>query len=851
MTLSLYKKKRDFDKTPEPVNSKTASNGKLKFVVQKHDASHLHYDFRLEIDGALKSWAVPKGPSLDPSDKRLAIMVEDHPLEYGNFYGVIPEGNYGAGTVEIWDKGTYRSMNAVKGKEQEKILRSELKKGDIKITLNGHYLKGSFALVKIRDGKDKNWLLIKKKDKYAENGFKIDSIRSLKLHTENSKNDNNNNNAKDNSKNEFSRKAKKANLDRLKKRLSKPMLAKLSRKVFDDKNRIYEIKYDGYRIISVIDNGKAEMISRNGNNFEKEYEPVLKELETIDDKVILDGELLIEDKKGIPDFQMLQNYHSSKTGTLKYYVFDILFLNGYDLTGMPLINRKEILKEFFNKYDFNEIKLAGFKEDNGEKFFKLISKKGHEGIIAKEKDGLYYSGKRNSTWLKIKSGNQQEAVIGGYTAPKGGRKYFGSLIIGVYENDKLKYIGNCGTGFTDESLKELYELLKPLEVSKSPFTPVPVLTGHKGKPVWVKPELICNVKFSEWTNDGHMRHPVFSGLRTDKSPDEVLKETETETETETKGETETDHKKDVLQNSKNKTLTIKGKKVKLTNLDKLYWKKEKITKGDLIKYYIDVSKFILPYLKNRPESLNRHPNGINAPGFYQKDMDVKQIPDWVKTEKIYSSSNDDYIDYLICNNIATLVYMANLGCIEINPWNSVYSRPDKPDYMILDLDPGKNSFKEVVRTARVIKEVCDEIGINSYCKTSGATGLHIYFPLKAKYDYGQVRDFAKKLAEEVHSILPDITSTERAVKKRRNKIYLDYLQNSKGQTIAAPYSVRPRPNATVSAPLKWSEVNDSLKPDDFTIFNMQKRLEKTGDLWKDVLGKSIPLLKALKKLGKK
>ncbi|MBK8551981.1 MAG: DNA ligase D [Ignavibacteria bacterium] len=500
-----------------------------------------------------------------------------------------------------------------------------------------------------------------------------------------------------------------------------------------------------------------------------------------------------------------------------------------------------MLDELFKKHKLKNIYVSEYAEGKGSQFFDKVSKKGQEGIIAKNKNGVYLPGKRSGSWLKIKTGLQQEAVICGYTLPQGSRKHFGSLILGVYDNDHLKYIGNCGTGFTDASLKELYDALSPLVTSESPFDPKPKITGIKGKAVWVKPEMICDVKFSEWTNDGNMRHPVFNGLRKDKEPAQVRKETGYKNISVNNPEQEM---------SKENILTLNGKKVKVTNLDKLYWKEEKITKGDLIKYYIDVSKYILPYLKNRPESLNRHPNGINAPGFYHKDMEVKQLPEWAKTAKIYSTSNKDYIDYLICNDAATLIYMANLGCIEINPWNSVYTHPDNPDYMIMDLDPGKISFTEVVKTALVTKEVCDEIGVKCYCKTSGATGLHIYLPLKAKYDYDQVRMFAHILASAVHSRLPETTSIERMVNKRKNKIYIDFLQNSKGQTIAAPYSVRPKPHATVSTPLMWSELKDNLTPQDFTIFNIKKRLDKVGDLWKGVLGKGIPFLKALKKLEK-
>lgn len=833
MSLSLYKKKRDFKNTPEPPESLSGKKGKLKFVVQKHNASHLHYDFRLEMEGVLKSWAVPKGPSMNPSDKRLAVMVEDHPLDYGKFYGIIPEGNYGAGVVEIWDKGTFKPMLNSGKENEEKILLAMLNEGDLKIILNGHYLKGAFALVRMKGENDKNWLLIKKKDSYAEENFDISDLVPVKLYKK--KPDVKQNKKKTETREELS----PDKLDKSWENLKKPMLARLTDKVFDDPEWIYEIKYDGYRAISKINNGKVEMVSRNGNSFNTVYSAIVIELENVKAEIILDGEMVIQNEKGIPDFQVLQNYPRTKKGNLKYFVFDILYLNGHKLTGLPLIKRRELLESFFVKYKFKNIFLSKSIEEKGSEYFEAVSKKGYEGIIAKEKNGLYYPGRRAESWLKIKTGFQQEAVICGFTLPQNSRKHFGSLILGAYEGEGLKYIGNCGTGFSDTSLKELFDKLKPLVVTVPSFNTKPVIRGPKGKTVWVKPELVCDVKFSEWTDDGHMRHPVFNGLRNDKKAVKVINESKIINMSENKQESANDQ-----------ILKIDKKEVRITNLSKLYWKNEKITKGDLINYYISVSKYIVPYLKNRPESLNRHPNGIDAPGFYHKNMDRSQLPSWVNTTKIYSPSNKKYIDYLICNDASTLIYMVNLGCIEINPWNSVYTKPDYPDYLILDLDPGNISFNEVVNTALVIKEVCDETGIKSYCKTSGATGLHIYIPLKAKYDYTNVRSFAQILASLIHSRLPDSTSIERNVSSRKNKIYIDFLQNSKGQTVAAPYSVRPMPLATVSTPLKWKEVKAGLSPQDFTIFNLMNRIRKTGDLWEDVLRNSTPILKALKNIEK-
>ena len=827
MTLLLYKKKRNFDTTPEPPAIKDLEKSKLTFVVQRHHASHLHYDFRLQLEGVLKSWAVPKGPSMVAGEKRLAVMVEDHPLPYGKFYGEIPEGNYGAGNVEIWDSGTY--MPLIENTNAEKLLLTQLNKGDLKFTLHGTQLKGAFALVRMNDGKDKNWLLIKKQDEFAREHFKIETIKSLKS-IQNEKGSL----TKSNSLNTKIKKPTSTKVKLFLTEIPKPMLAKQSKQIMDNKDWLYEMKYDGYRVISKVKSGKTELFSRNGNSFSENFSDVTDELNSINENVILDGEVVIENNKGISDFQLLQNYQTTKKGILKYYVFDIIYLNGHLVTDFPLLKRKELLTAFFENYNFKNIYNAEYQIGEGKKLFEKLAAKGYEGIIAKEPESIYLMGKRADTWLKIKTSKMQEAIICGYTEPQNSRKYFGSIILGMYHGNDLKYIGNCGTGFTEASLKELHADFEKLKTATSPITPTPKLKGTKGKPYWIKPELICNIKFLEWTQDEHMRNPVFMGLRNDKDVEEVINEsTEESRNTTSISETE-------------KVITISGKKVKCTNLTKIYFPGEGYTKGDLINYYQSIHSYILPYLKNRPQSLNRHPNGIMGQSFYQKDMDIRQLPTWVKTAKLFSTSNNDTIDYLICNDAATLIYMANLGCIEINPWHSTYINPDAPTYMMLDLDPGEILFVDVVNTALVIKEICDEINISCYCKTSGATGLHIYIPLAAKYNYEHVKTFAEILASIVHQRLPNTTSIERSIAKRKDKIYIDFLQNRKGQTIAAPYSVRPRAYATVSTPLKWNEVNHQLSPEMYTIKNTKKRLSLIGDIWKPVLQKGISLEKALK-----
>jgi bifunctional non-homologous end joining protein LigD len=621
-----------------------------------------------------------------------------------------------------------------------------------------------------------------------------------------------------------------------------PMLAKLTKELMDNPEWIYEMKLDGYRMIAAVRNGKANMVSRNGKSFNEKYEILLRDLNQVEDDVILDGEMVIEKPNGLTDFQLLQNYGTTKKGNLKYFVFDILYLNGHNLMGFPLLKRKELLESFFEKYSFSRIIRMNYQTGDGKKLFNDLSAHGFEGIIAKDPESVYRAGRRSDSWLKIKSQRMQEAVICGFTEPQGGRKYFGSIILGLYDKDELKYVGNCGTGFNDESLKELYTKFELLKTDASPFMSIPKFSWAKGKPTWIKPELVANIKFLEWSDEGIMRSPVFMGLREDKDPRRVINESLVADKNALyiKG-------RDV---EKERIVKVSGKTLNITNLTKIYWPGEGYTKGDLIDYYSQISKYILPYLKDRPQSLNRHPNGIMGKSFYQKDMDVEEIPSWLKTVQIYSKTNNAEIDYLICNNEATLLYMANLGCIEINPWHSTYKKSDNPTYVMLDLDPGNISFTDVVNTALVIKEICDQLEIPGYCKTSGATGLHIYIPLAGKYDYEQAKTFAEILAGITHSRLPSTTSIERMVSKRRDKVYIDFLQNRKGQTIAAPYSVRPRPHATVSAPLDWSEVNHQLSPEMFTIKNMRKRIEQKGDLWQPVLGKGIHIENALRAISK-
>jgi len=816
VSLHEYHKKRDFNKTPEPQGKPRKGQGKkLAFVVQEHHASQLHYDFRLELDGVLKSWAVPKGPSMNPHDHHLAIMTEDHPYEYRKFEGVIPEGHYGAGNVIIWDEGTYEPYHD--NDDDEVTLQKELKKGHLTFFLHGKKLNGEFALIKMHSDDQKAWLLIKKGDDFAsqkditrqdqsvKSGKKVDEVGEAAV----------------------------PKLDSYPKKAApwavKPMLCTLVDDIFDGKDWLFEVKWDGYRAIASKHKDKVELYSRNSLDFTTYYPPVVEAIRKLKHDVILDGEVVVVDDHGQPHFEHLQNWRKTGEGELRYYAFDILWCDGRDVRNMPLVQRKALLQHILPK---NEAILhySDHVEAHGTALFRKMQEQGLEGIVAKRADSPYREDIRGRAWLKIKTGHRQEVVIGGYTEPRGGRKYLGSLLAGVYDTGEFVYVGHSGGGIPDAQRKALAEKLHRLERQTSPFKnePKPNAPVH-----WVRPEVVAEMSFSEWTSEGCMRHPQFEGLRPDKNPKAVHRE---------KPKTEIIS---VRRLSSNRGGIMADKsKVEFTHLDKVFFPKYKYTKGDMIEYYRSVADYILPCLKDRPHSLNRHPGGIKGESFYQKNME--HLPDWVPSVDIYSESNKEDLHWLVGGDLDSLLYMVQLGCIEINPWSSRVQHLEKPDWAIIDLDPEGVTFKDVIAVARTVKEVADEWRIPVYPKTSGKTGIHIFIPMGARYTYEQVKNFTHLFVMEVNKRQPKITSLERMPDKRKHKIYLDFLQNREGQTLAAPYSLRPTPEASVSMPLHWDEIKPSLKPTDFTIKNALARLKKTGDLWKPVLQKGVDLAAVLK-----
>ncbi|MEN5232449.1 DNA ligase D [Sphingobacterium faecium] len=900
MALSPYKQKRSFEDTPEPEGGRPDAE-QLRFVVQKHDASRLHYDFRLEINGVLKSWAVPKGPSLNPEDKRLAMEVEDHPYDYKDFEGIIPKGNYGAGTVIVWDEGTYEPLEPFKDKKSaERDLYKQWKAGSIKVLLKGKKLKGEFALVKMKGQQENAWLLIKHKDKYASEAdvtTKDKSVVSKKTLAQIEKAAGENiseetvkksarkaaapkktattKTPKTAPKKTASKQAAKSDVkdakleDEIAGLLSKarkepfpksikPMLASLVDEPFDNDDWEFELKWDGYRAVTFKNQENTDIKSRKDKSFNEKFYPVTEAMEAWDIEGVFDGEIVAVNDDGAPNFNKLQNWKNEENGTLLYYIFDLLWYKGKSLLNLPLIERKAILASIVPK-DHPVIKFSESLNVAGTTLFKEVSKIGLEGIMAKRSNSRYVPGDRSKDWLKIKAQKRQEVVIGGYTLNEGSSKAFSSLLLGVFDGKKFKYVGKAGTGFKAREQREMLELFKPLIRKTTAFSEEPDVekpsrfrpNPPKADVVWLKPELVCEVHFTEITPDGVFRHPAFIALRDDKKATSVKEERELPTEDIVKDEStakKSPKKRAGNQASlKKKTVKVGGNELIFTNQDKVLWPKDGYTKGDLINYYDEISRYILPHIKNRPISLNRFPNGIDKQSFYQKDMTDK-VPDFIETYPYKAEGDNEQKNYMLCQDKAALLFMANLGAIEVNPWNSTIDNPENPTWCALDLDPDKgNTFEQVIEVAQAIHEYLESMKVPSYCKTSGSTGIHIYIPMGNKYSYDQSQMFAKAIASAVNQQF-DFTSIERMTSKRKGKIYIDYLQNRPGATLAAPYSVRPKPGATVSMPLHWDEVKKGLKMQDFTIENALERIKAEGDIFKAVLGKGVNLKTVLQKI---
>jgi bifunctional non-homologous end joining protein LigD len=768
--LREYERKRDRKKTPEPFGEGSRRGKRPIFVVQRHDARRLHYDFRLERNGALASWAVPKGVPLEPGQRNLAVHVEDHPLEYAAFEGEIPAGQYGAGQVEIWDNGTYE-------------LLEEKKDGGLTVRLEGKRLQGTWTLVPAKlSGDSKNWLLIKKRDDQVS--------------------------------------------ERPRGRYA-PMLATLAEKLPTGAGWLYEAKWDGYRTIAYLRNGDPTLRTRRDQDYTDRFAAIAgqlpRALRTSD--CVLDGEVCAIDEQGRTSFSAMQ-----KGGyPLVYYVFDLLELEGEPLIDLPFVERRARLEAVLDRRSRTVQLSEAF--DDGQALEHAALEQGLEGVMAKRAQSRYEPGRRSREWLKVKPGKQrQEFVIAGYTKGQGRRSgRLGSLILAANRGGELHYVGNCGTGFTEAEIEKLMKLLKPLERSTSPFPSIPKMPRiRKGDVVWVEPKLVCEVEFVEWTHDGHLRAPSYQGLREDKKPEEVRPEVPVETE------------------------IRRGKRIlRLSNLDKPFWPDEGITKGDLLAYYRDVAGVLVPHLENRPFTMKRYPDGAFGKFFFQKDA-PKGMPEWIPTRAFRATSRESRqkrtIRYPLVNDELALLWMVNMGCIDMNVWYSRVDKPERPDFVLFDLDPSPDvGFKETVQVALLVKEVLDALELEGFPKTSGSDGIHVLVPLARRYTYADTREFAEIVARTLASTHRGLVTTEWSKQKRRG-VLIDSNQNGEGKTIASVYSVRPREGAPVSTPLRWEEVNEELDPRDFTMEVVVGRIEGEGDLYEPVLTKRQSIGAALKKL---
>jgi bifunctional non-homologous end joining protein LigD len=645
----------------------------------------------------------------------------------------------------------------------------------------------------------------------------------------------------------------------------KPMLATLVDQPVSEAGWMYEVKWDGYRALGYVNKGEVEIRSRNNKSFNEKFYPVLEALQKWGVNAVVDGEVVVVNGKGVPDFSDLQNWRSEADGRLAYYLFDILWLEGMDLMNLPLVERREILRSVVKGDSI--VKLSENFEATGEEFFALADKMGLEGIMAKKGSSLYTPDLRSKEWLKIKTEKHQELVIGGYTKNEGTPKPFSALLLGLFENGAFHHVTPVGTGFNVKMQKEILEKLKLLQTPACPFIHEPAYNKPsrfrpnppKADVTWVKPELVCEISYREMTKDGSVRHPSFRGLREDKKAKDVKREkplpvTEVVNEEHALVKNNvlpapTEKERNTLLNPKEETQVknICGHDLKFTNLSKVYWPKEGYTKRDMLNYYYQVAPYMLPYVKDKPQTLNRYPNGIEGKTFYQKDVKGK-APEWIKTFPYHSYTDDRDKEFSVITDEASLLYIAALGCIEINPWSSRTQTPDNPDWCIIDLDPDKNTFDQVIEAACVTKQLLDAIEIPAYCKTSGSTGLHIYIPLGAKYDYEQSKEFARVIAKLVHGQIPEYTSIERKVSDRKGKMYIDFLQNRPQATVAGPYSLRPKPYAPVSMPLHWEEVKKGLEIRNFTLKNSIARVKEQGDIFTGVLGEGIDLEATVQKI---
>jgi len=855
--LEKYRQKRSADRTPEPFGRGEGSREDRPhlFVVQKHAARRLHYDFRLEWGGVLRSWAVPQGPSPDTAEKRLAVEVEDHPVEYADFEGVIPEGNYGAGSVIVWDQGRWTPVG-----DPEEGMRA----GKLLFELRGYKLRGRWTLVRMKSrganaagerkstgDSGKEWLLIKERDAWVRRGaeavYPAESIFSgLTLE-------------------ELAAGAGRAaeirgRLERLgapRRRLRVAdvglMLAEARDQAFTRPGWLWELKYDGFRLLAGRDGGAAQLRYRHGMDSTATFPEIARAVAALPyDSFVLDGEVVVQDENTHPRFGLLQKRALLQRRTdiqraavelpATLFAFDLLSFEDFDLRSLPLVERKALLRRLLPQA--GPLRFADHVEERGEDLLAAAGGLGLEGVVGKKADAAYREG-RSSNWVKVRMERTADLAVVGYTKPEGARTGFGALHLAHWREGEregvggLVYGGRAGTGFTARQISDIHARLRARERAKPACTgPLPTGRGH----VWVEPELVCEVRYREWTDEGLLRHPVFLRMREDKAIEECIRDDGANPSEGASPRAESKAAAPPV------TAERVERKVPFSNLTKVFWPDEGYTKGDLLDYYRAISPWLLPHLRDRPIVMTRYPDGIAGKSFFQKDA-PKFAPEWVRLERMWSDHAEREIDYFVCDDLETLLYVVNLGSIPLHVWSSRVDSLERPDYCILDLDPKGAPFAHVVRAARTIRALCEEIGLPSFPKTSGATGLHVLLPLGGQCTYTESRTLGEILAKVVEKELPDITTTARMLGDRGGRVYIDYLQNGHGKTIAGAFSARPVPGATCSAPLQWKEVGARLDPRAFTIRTLPQRMKKMkSDPLRAVLTLKPDLVGALAKL---
>ena len=878
--LKEYSAKRSFKTTPEPGPSLPAArSGPLLFVVQQHSARRLHYDFRLECDGVLKSWAVPKGPSLDPADKRLAVPTEDHPFDYASFEGVIPPGQYGAGEVIVWDCGVYSPDEHGEhwfhdADEAQRRVRDGLAKGKLSLLLRGEKLKGSFALVRTSD--QKSWLLIKHKDRFTA---KVDvtaqgrSVLSAVAVAE----------------------LKNVPVERMpaeqlapagrKRALPAgiaPMHAETGSAPFNRPGWAWEPKLDGYRALAFIEGGSVRLRSRRGLDLAEDFPKLVAELgkQQVSD-MVLDGEIVAFDEAGKPSFGAMQN-RANGAARAVFYCFDLLAFAGIDLRERPYSDRRRYLAQVLLPSPLVQLVHAS---DDGVALHQAAIASGLEGVVGKRKDSKYEAGRRSGAWLKVKAINSADFVVGGYTKGKGARASLGALLLGYWEGGKLRYASHVGSGFDDRSLAQTKGRLEPLRVNAMPFAEKPA--DLNGVPVWVKPQLVAEVKFQNWTDDGHLRAPVFLRLRDDIDPKEVRRAPPTSGQAPAQAQGPVEEILRQLDAAKTAlTLVVGPHKIRLTHLDRVYWpanpalKQTALTKRDLLRYFAQVSPFILPHLADRPLTMIRMPDGIDGQRFYQKHWEQER-PAFVETVTVFSGHKGESHEYLLCNNLPTLLWLAQSGTLEFHVWHSRAapgadaasqavdyassaealdrSVLNYPDYVVFDIDPyiysgdeppgaepelNTTAFEKGKEVAFWLRELLQSMSIEPIVKTSGKTGLHVFVPIRRTIDFDAAREVSEKVGRHLMRAHPKDITLEWSVPKRTGKIFMDYNMNVRGKTLNVAYSPRGAPGAPVSMPLSWDELA-AAHPLDFRLTNAAERLAQTGDRWKDALQRKQDLERAI------